>query len=117
MGDKPTLEEQLEKTKNNDKIEYLVNVVRVIRGERTPELKNDLYNPPLFIRRDAEKLFEKIMEDEENGHPTTERYIRKLENLAAFAYLLFSNLVDVKEKASLGIFKRKVIVSKAGPMN
>ena len=112
MDYKSTLEEQLHKAKNGDRISYAERMLRLVEGEKTPELYDELCNPPIFVRRDATRLLAEIITDNEDGNPTTAMYVRKPENAPAFAYLVALNLVDVQEQPYLGLFKRKVIVPK-----
>lgn len=109
---RPTLEEQLDRAKVRDRTTYSKIILRAMDGEKTPELYETLDNPPIFVERDAISLFAKIMRDEDNGHLTPEKYIRTSENLSAFIYLFFQNLVDIQEHRYFGIFKRRVVVSK-----
>lgn len=112
MDNRPTLEEQLSRAKIRDSKIYGKIILRVMNGEKTPELYDALDNVPMFVERDAKKLFAEIMRDEDNKRPTPEKYVKNSENLFAFLYLFFQGLVDIQEHPYLGIFKRRVIVSK-----
>ena len=112
MDNRPTLEEQLCRAKVRDRIIYSKIILRALDGEKTPELYDALDDAPIFVERDAKRLFAKIMRDEDNGHPTPEKYIRNSENLSAFIYLFFQNLVEIQEYRYLGLFKKIVVVSK-----
>ena len=112
MDNRLTLEEQLLMAKARDIKIYIGNVLRGIDGKETPELYDELNNPPISIIRDAERLFAKIMEDEDNGHPISRRYMGKLENISAFVYLLIQDLINIQEQRYFGIFKRDVVVTR-----
>jgi len=112
MGNRLTLEEQVDRAKVRDRTIYSEIILKAMDGEKTPGLYNALDDAPIFVGRDAIRLFAKIMRDEDNKHPTPEKYIRNSENLSAFVYLFLQNLVDIQEHRYLGIFKRRVIVSK-----
>lgn len=112
MGNRLTLEEQLRKAEARDRKIYTENILRVVEGERTPKLCREVRDASTFVILDAERLFTEIMRNEDNGHPTPEKYIRKLENASAFAYLIGRNLIEVQKHRHLGIFKRTVIVPK-----
>ena len=109
---RPTIEEQVNRAKVRDSKIYGKIILRAMNGEKTPELYNALDDPPMFVERDAKKLFAEIMKNEDNGRITPEKYIKNSENLFAFLYLFFQGLVDIQEHPYLGIFKRRVIVSK-----
>ena len=106
---RPTIEEQL----LIERMVYAGKMLGKISREKVLELYRGLDDAPILIVRDAERLFAEIMENEENGCITLEKYIKNLENLSAFMYLVKSDLIEVQEhRYFFGIFKRRVIVHK-----
>ncbi|HUW43901.1 MAG TPA: hypothetical protein VMV95_03000 [Bacillota bacterium] len=111
MTERQTLEEQVETVKAEDRRAYIEKTLKAMdNGRKVLKLYNKLECIPMFVERDIDRLFEKIMEDYNNKHFTTGAHIRKPENISAFLCLFVNNLVEIKEHRYLGIFKREVVV-------
>lgn len=109
MDNRPTLEEQL----LIERLVYSGGIMKKIGKEKIFKLYWGLYDAPIYVVRDAMKLFEKIMIDEDSGCLTPKKYIKKPEDLSAFLWLIKSDLIEVQEhRYFFGIFKKGVIVSK-----